>query len=200
MPSGVNHSVPSQKCGRKRSLARRRSRRSSLMALSSSAPPTRSPRSHIRTSRSFSSGSSAQAGSASAGRSSATLVSAPLARKERRMKVKAAIAWEPKTPLAVEEIDLDGPKQGECLVRFVASGVCHTDAYTMSGRDPSGLFPSVLGHEGGGVVEEVGPGVRSLAVGDHVIPLYIPECRECRFCTSRKTHLCSALLATQGQG
>jgi S-(hydroxymethyl)glutathione dehydrogenase/alcohol dehydrogenase len=116
------------------------------------------------------------------------------------MKVKAAIAWEPKTPLAIEEIDLEGPKAGECLVRLVATGVCHTDAYTMSGRDPSGLFPSVLGHEGGGVVEEVGPGVRSLAVGDHVIPLYIPECRECRFCTSRKTHLCSALLATQGQG
>jgi S-(hydroxymethyl)glutathione dehydrogenase/alcohol dehydrogenase len=116
------------------------------------------------------------------------------------MKVKAAVAWEAKTPLAVEEIDLEGPKQGECLVRLVATGVCHTDAYTMSGRDPSGLFPSVLGHEGGGVVEEVGPGVRSLAAGDHVIPLYIPECRECRFCTSRKTHLCGALLATQGQG
>ena len=116
------------------------------------------------------------------------------------MKIRAAISWEPQQPLAVEEIDLDGPKSGECLVRLVATGVCHTDAYTMSGRDPSGLFPSVLGHEGGGIVEEVGPGVTSLAVGDHVIPLYIPECRNCEFCLSGKTNLCSALLATQGKG
>jgi S-(hydroxymethyl)glutathione dehydrogenase/alcohol dehydrogenase len=116
------------------------------------------------------------------------------------MKVKAAICWEPKRPLEVDVIDLDGPRAGECLVRLAASGVCHTDAYTMSGRDPSGLFPAVLGHEGAGVVEEVGPGVTSLAPGDHVIPLYIPECRQCEFCLSRKTNLCGAILATQGKG
>jgi len=116
------------------------------------------------------------------------------------MKVKAAICWEPRTPLAIDEIELDGPKAGECLVRLVASGVCHTDAYTMSGRDPSGLFPAVLGHEGGGIVEEVGPGVTTLRPGDHVIPLYIPECRNCRFCVSGKTNLCGAILATQGKG
>jgi S-(hydroxymethyl)glutathione dehydrogenase/alcohol dehydrogenase len=116
------------------------------------------------------------------------------------MKVRAAICWEPKQPLAVDEIDLAGPKAGECLVRLVATGVCHTDAYTMSGRDPSGLFPAVLGHEGGGVVEEVGPGVTGLCPGDHVIPLYIPECRACKFCLSGKTNLCGALLATQGKG
>ena len=95
------------------------------------------------------------------------------------MKVKAAICWEAKKPLEVEEVDLEGPKEGQCLVRLAASGVCHTDAFTMSGADPEGVFPVVLGHEGAGVVEEVGPGVRSIAVGDHVIPLYIPECREC---------------------
>jgi len=116
------------------------------------------------------------------------------------MKVRAAIAWEPRKPLEIEEIDLARPQAGECLVRLVATGVCHTDAYTMSGRDPSGLFPAVLGHEGGGVVEEVGRDVRSLAPGDHVIPLYIPECRGCKFCTSGKTNLCGALLATQGRG
>jgi S-(hydroxymethyl)glutathione dehydrogenase / alcohol dehydrogenase len=116
------------------------------------------------------------------------------------MKVKAAICWEPTKPLEIEEIDLEGPRAGECLVRLAATGVCHTDAYTMSGKDPSGLFPTVLGHEGAGVVEEVGPGVTSLAVGDHVIPLYIPECRNCKFCNSHKTNLCAALLATQGQG
>jgi S-(hydroxymethyl)glutathione dehydrogenase / alcohol dehydrogenase len=116
------------------------------------------------------------------------------------MKVQAAICLQPNTPLVVDHVDLEGPKYGECLVRLVASGVCHTDAYTMSGRDPSGLFPTVLGHEGGGVVEEVGPGVASLRPGDHVIPLYIPECRECRFCTSGRTNLCNALLTTQGQG
>ncbi len=91
------------------------------------------------------------------------------------MKVKAAICWEPNKPLEVEEIDLDGPKAGECLVRLAASGVCHTDAFTMSGADPEGLFPAVLGHEGAGVIEEIGKGVSSVAVGDHVIPLYIPE-------------------------
>ncbi len=116
------------------------------------------------------------------------------------MKTKAAICFEPKQPLVIEEIDIDGPRAGECLIRLVATGVCHTDAYTMSGRDPSGLFPCVLGHEGGGIVEEVGAGVTSLKVGDHVIPLYIPECRSCKFCLSGKTNLCSTLLATQGKG
>jgi len=116
------------------------------------------------------------------------------------MKIRAAICWEPKQPLAVETVDLEGPKAGECLVRLAATGVCHTDAYTMSGRDPSGLFPCVLGHEGAGVVEEIGRGVTTLKEGDHVIPLYIPECRNCKFCLSGKTNLCSALLATQGQG
>jgi len=116
------------------------------------------------------------------------------------MKIKAAVCWEPAQPLAIEDIDLAGPRAGECLVRLVATGVCHTDAYTMSGRDPSGLFPAVLGHEGGGVVEEVGAGVSGLRPGDHVIPLYIPECRACKFCLSGKTNLCGALLATQGKG
>ncbi len=116
------------------------------------------------------------------------------------MKVQAAVCWEPKRPLEIEEIELGGPKAGECLVRLAATGVCHTDAYTQSGRDPSGLFPCVLGHEGAGVVEEVGAGVTSVAPGDHVIPLYIPECRQCRFCLSGKTNLCGAILATQGKG
>ena len=116
------------------------------------------------------------------------------------MKVKAAISWEPRRPLEVDEVELQGPAVGECLVRLVATSVCHTDAYTMSGRDPSGLFPAVLGHEGGGVVEEVGPGVAELAPGDHVIPLYIPECRRCKFCLSGRTNLCGALLATQWKG
>jgi S-(hydroxymethyl)glutathione dehydrogenase/alcohol dehydrogenase len=116
------------------------------------------------------------------------------------MRIRAAVAWEPKRPLTIEEVDLEGPRAGECLVRLIATGVCHTDAYTMSGRDPSGLFPSVLGHEGGGVVEEVGAGVTSVEAGDHVIPLYIPECRHCAFCRSGKTNLCGALLATQGKG
>ncbi|MCH7600568.1 MAG: S-(hydroxymethyl)glutathione dehydrogenase/class III alcohol dehydrogenase [Myxococcales bacterium] len=116
------------------------------------------------------------------------------------MKMKAAICWEPKAPLEVEEVDLGGPKQGECLVRLAASGVCHTDAFTMSGEDPEGLFPVVLGHEGAGVVEEIGPGVSSVAVGDHVIPLYIPECRECKFCVSGRTNLCFKLRETQGRG
>src|SRR6185295_525073 len=117
-----------------------------------------------------------------------------------RMRIPAAICWEPKKPLEVDLIDLAGPKEGECLVRLVATGVCHTDAYTMSGRDPSGLFPAVLGHEGGGIVEEVGAGVKSLKPGDHVIPLYIPECGECKFCRSGKTNLCQAIRATQGKG
>jgi S-(hydroxymethyl)glutathione dehydrogenase/alcohol dehydrogenase len=116
------------------------------------------------------------------------------------MKIRAAICFEPQQPLVVDEIELAGPRAGECLVRLAATGVCHTDAYTMSGRDPSGLFPCVLGHEGAGVVEEVGPGVTSLKPGDHVIPLYIPECRNCKFCLSGRTNLCGAILATQGKG
>ncbi|HEB89088.1 MAG TPA: S-(hydroxymethyl)glutathione dehydrogenase/class III alcohol dehydrogenase, partial [Deltaproteobacteria bacterium] len=116
------------------------------------------------------------------------------------MKVEAAIAVEAGKPLEIDEIELEGPKEGECLVRLAATGVCHTDAFTLSGDDPEGLFPAVLGHEGAGVVEEVGPGVRSLSVGDHVIPLYTPECRECRFCLSGKTNLCGAIRETQGRG
>jgi S-(hydroxymethyl)glutathione dehydrogenase/alcohol dehydrogenase len=116
------------------------------------------------------------------------------------MKARAAVAWEAGKPLEIEEVDVAGPKEGEVLVRIVATGVCHTDAYTLSGADPEGLFPAILGHEGGGIVEEVGPGVTSLAVGDHVIPLYTPECRECSFCTSGKTNLCQKIRVTQGQG
>ncbi len=116
------------------------------------------------------------------------------------MKTRAAVAWEAGQPLTVEEIDLDGPNTGEVLIRIVATGVCHTDAYTLSGEDPEGAFPSILGHEGGAVVEEVGEGVTSVKAGDHVIPLYTPECRECSFCTSGKTNLCQAIRATQGQG
>ncbi|MBV1881582.1 MAG: S-(hydroxymethyl)glutathione dehydrogenase/class III alcohol dehydrogenase [Pseudomonadales bacterium] len=116
------------------------------------------------------------------------------------MKSKAAVAWEAGKPLAIEEIEVDGPKEGEVLVRLVATGVCHTDAYTLSGADPEGLFPAVLGHEGAGVVEEVGTGVTSLKPGDHVIPLYTPECGQCRFCLSGKTNLCQAIRTTQGQG
>ncbi len=116
------------------------------------------------------------------------------------MKVRAALALEPEKPLVVDEVDLEGPKAGEVLVRLHATGVCHTDAYTLSGRDPEGLFPVVLGHEGGGVVEEVGAGVTSVAPGDHVIPLYIPECGGCAYCRSDRTNLCITLRATQGQG
>lgn len=116
------------------------------------------------------------------------------------MKTIAAVAWEPKRPLEIEEIDIEGPKSGEVLLRNVASGVCHTDAYTLSGADPEGLFPCILGHEGGAIVEEVGPGVKTLKAGDHVIPLYVPECGECLFCASGKTNLCSAIRITQGKG
>jgi S-(hydroxymethyl)glutathione dehydrogenase/alcohol dehydrogenase len=116
------------------------------------------------------------------------------------MKVQAAIAVQPGKPLEVDEIDLEGPKAGEVLVRLVATGVCHTDAYTLSGKDPEGLFPAVLGHEGAGIVEEVGAGVTSVRPGDHVIPLYTPECRSCKFCLSGKTNLCSRLREKQGQG
>ena len=116
------------------------------------------------------------------------------------MKTRAAVAWEAGKPLQIEEIDLEGPRAGEVLVRIVATGVCHTDAFTLSGDDPEGIFPTVLGHEGGGVVEEIGPGVSSVAVGDHVIPLYTAECRTCSFCTSGKTNLCQAVRVTQGKG
>ncbi|PID44886.1 MAG: S-(hydroxymethyl)glutathione dehydrogenase/class III alcohol dehydrogenase [Proteobacteria bacterium] len=116
------------------------------------------------------------------------------------MKSRAAVAWEAGKPLAIEEIDVAAPKQGEVLLRMVATGVCHTDAYTLSGDDPEGIFPSILGHEGGAVVEEVGSGVTSLAIGDHVIPLYTPECGQCKFCLSGKTNLCQAIRVTQGKG
>ena len=116
------------------------------------------------------------------------------------MKIEAAVAWEPGKPLEVEQIELEGPRDGECLVRLAATGVCHTDAFTLSGRDPEGLFPVVFGHEGAGVVEELGPGVTEVAVGDHVIPLYIPECRQCRYCLSGRTNLCVVLRETQGKG
>src|SRR5262245_51187288 len=116
------------------------------------------------------------------------------------MQVRAAVAHEAGKPLSVEMIDLEGPKAGEVLVELKATGICHTDEYTLSGKDPEGLFPSILGHEGAGVVVEVGSGVTSLAVGDHVIPLYVPECRQCEYCLSRRTNLCSAILATQGRG
>ena len=105
------------------------------------------------------------------------------------MKSRAAVAWEAGKPLSIEQVDVAGPKAGEVLVRIVATGVCHTDAFTLSGADPEGLFPVILGHEGGGIVEEVGPGVTSLKVGDHVIPLYTPECGECEYCLSGKTNL-----------
>ncbi len=116
------------------------------------------------------------------------------------MKSRAAVALAKGQPLTIADIDVEGPKAGEVLVRMVATGVCHTDAFTLSGADPEGIFPSVLGHEGGGVVEEVGAGVTSLAVGDHVIPLYTPECGQCKFCLSGKTNLCQAIRSTQGQG
>ena len=116
------------------------------------------------------------------------------------MKVRAAVAYEVKKPLVVEEVDLEGPKHGEVLVELKATGICHTDEFTLSGADPEGQFPVIFGHEGAGVVVEVGPGVTSLAVGDHVIPLYTPECRGCKSCLSRKTNLCTAIRATQGKG
>jgi S-(hydroxymethyl)glutathione dehydrogenase / alcohol dehydrogenase len=116
------------------------------------------------------------------------------------MKVKAAIAYSPRQPLSLEMVDLEGPKSGEVLVEIKATGVCHTDAYTLSGADPEGLFPTILGHEGAGVVVEIGPDVTSLKPGDHVIPLYVPECRHCKFCLSGKTNLCQAIRLTQGRG
>jgi S-(hydroxymethyl)glutathione dehydrogenase/alcohol dehydrogenase len=116
------------------------------------------------------------------------------------MKTRAAIAFKAKQPLEIVELDLDGPKAGEVLIEIMATGICHTDAYTLDGLDSEGLFPVVLGHEGAGIVREVGPGVTSLRLGDHVIPLYTPECRQCKSCLSGKTNLCTAIRATQGKG
>jgi S-(hydroxymethyl)glutathione dehydrogenase / alcohol dehydrogenase len=116
------------------------------------------------------------------------------------MDVKAAVAWRAGDPLTLETVQLDGPKAGEVLIEIKASGVCHTDEFTRSGADPEGLFPVIFGHEGAGVVVDVGPGVTTLKKGDHVVPLYVPECRQCKSCLSRKTNLCTAIRATQGQG
>ena len=116
------------------------------------------------------------------------------------MDTRAAVAFEAGKPLSMETVSLDGPAAGEVMVEIKATGICHTDAYTLSGADPEGLFPAVMGHEGAGVVVEVGAGVTSVAPGDHVIPLYTPECRQCKFCLSGKTNLCGAIRATQGQG
>ena len=116
------------------------------------------------------------------------------------MKTRAAVAFEAGKPLEIVEVDLEGPKAGEVLVEIKATGICHTDEFTLSGADPEGLFPAILGHEGAGVVMEVGPGVTSLKPGDHVIPLYTPECRECEYCLNPKTNLCQAIRSTQGQG
>ena len=116
------------------------------------------------------------------------------------METRAAVAAKAGKPLSIETVRLDGPKAGEVLVEIKATGICHTDAYTLSGADPEGLFPAILGHEGAGVVVDVGPGVAGLKKGDHVIPLYTPECRQCEYCLSGKTNLCQAIRATQGQG
>ncbi|MEY4599520.1 MAG: hypothetical protein RLZZ445_2317, partial [Pseudomonadota bacterium] len=116
------------------------------------------------------------------------------------MKVKAAVAHKAGAPLTIETVDLDGPREGEVLVEIKATGICHTDEFTRSGDDPEGLFPAILGHEGAGVVVDIGPGVTSLKKGDHVIPLYTPECRQCEYCLSGKTNLCQAIRTTQGQG
>ena len=116
------------------------------------------------------------------------------------MKTRAAVAYEAGRPLQIEEIELASPQEGEVLVEIHATGVCHTDAFTLSGEDPEGIFPAVLGHEGAGIVVEIGTGVTSVAPGDHVIPLYTPECRQCKFCRSGKTNLCQAIRATQGRG
>ena len=116
------------------------------------------------------------------------------------MKVKAAVAYQAGAPLSIEMVDLAGPKSGEVLVEIKASGVCHTDAFTLSGDDPEGIFPAILGHEGAGVVVEIGTGVTSVKPGDHVIPLYTPECRQCEYCLSQKTNLCQAIRTTQGRG
>src|SRR5215468_3747253 len=116
------------------------------------------------------------------------------------MRTRAAVAYEAGKPLVIEEVELEGPKAGEVLVEIKASGVCHTDEFTRSGADPEGVFPVIFGHEGAGIVVDVGPGVTTLKKGDHVIPLYTPECPQCKSCTSRKTNLCTAIRATQGKG
>ena len=116
------------------------------------------------------------------------------------MKTRAAVAHKADAPLTIEEVDLEGPREGEVLVEVKATGICHTDAFTLSGADPEGIFPAILGHEGAGVVVDLGPGVSGLRKGDHVIPLYTPECRQCEYCTSGKTNLCQAIRVTQGQG
>ena len=116
------------------------------------------------------------------------------------MKIRAAVAWEPQKPLSIEEIDIEGPREGEVLLKVVATGVCHTDAFTLSGDDPEGAFPCVLGHEGGCEVVECGPGVKDLKPGDHVIPLYIPECGDCEYCRSPKTNLCQSIADTVWTG
>src|SRR5476651_2073420 len=120
--------------------------------------------------------------------------------QDRDMKTKAAIAWKAGQPLTIEEVELGGPREGEVLVEIKATGICHTDYYTLSGADPEGIFPAILGHEGAGVVVDVGPGVKSLKKDDHVIPLYTPECRQCKFCLSQKTNLCQSIRSTQGRG
>ena len=116
------------------------------------------------------------------------------------MKTRAAVAWKAGEPLTIETIDIEGPKAGEVMVEVMATGVCHTDAFTLSGADPEGIFPAILGHEGAGIVREVGPGVTTLKVGDHVIPLYTPECRQCKTCLSQRSNLCTSIRATQGKG
>src|SRR4029078_13483718 len=116
------------------------------------------------------------------------------------MDVRAAVAWEAGKPLGIEKVELAGPQAGEVLVEIKATGICHTDEFTRSGGDPEGLFPAILGHEGAGVVVDIGAGVTTLGKGDHVIPLYTPECRQCKSCLSRKTNLCTAIRATQGKG
>ncbi len=116
------------------------------------------------------------------------------------MQIRAAVAFEAGKPLEIVEVDLEGPRAGEVMVEIKATGICHTDEFTLSGADPEGLFPAILGHEGAGIVVEVGPGIVSLKKGDHVIPLYTPECRQCKSCLSGKTNLCTAIRSTQGQG
>lgn len=120
--------------------------------------------------------------------------------QNQTIKSKAAVAWGPKEVLKIEQVDVMPPQKGEVRIKIIASGVCHTDAFTLSGEDPEGIFPVILGHEGGGIVESIGEGVTSLKVGDHVIPLYTPECGECKFCTSGKTNLCQKIRETQGKG
>ena len=116
------------------------------------------------------------------------------------MKTKAAIVYKAGQPLIIENVDLEGPREGEVLVEIKASGICHTDEFTRSGADPEGIFPAILGHEGAGIIVDIGPGVHTLKKGDHVIPLYTPECRQCSYCVSGKTNLCQAIRITQGRG